>query len=372
MQTNYVDLIYSTSQGAINSLSVLEEAVVPAQPIGPNRFSTVATAAAIGFVLGAIAAYLLEYLDDTVKTPEDVEQLTELPTLAGIAAYEADGDAQYSLITRNKPRSPIAEAYRGLRTAIIFTNVDKPTRSILITSPSPAEGKSITAANLGVVMAQAGHRVLIVDADLRRPRQHKIFDLSGNNFGLTNLLLKMLLEQDGRTVSENTAELLEGAIHETQQPGLYLLNSGPLPPNPAELVGSEKMGKLLETLEAYFDMVIIDSPPCLAVTDAVVLSTRVDGVALISNSGSTRRKQLQEAVARLNDVNANILGVILNRLTAKTGGYYYYYYYNRSYYNDDQGDDGTGQDGRTRERRKRTVKPGERQWLPKFPARSKN
>jgi capsular exopolysaccharide synthesis family protein len=332
----------------------------------------VATAAAIGFVLGAIAAYLLEYLDDTVKTPEDVEQLTELPTLAGIAAYEADGDAQYSLITRNKPRSPIAEAYRGLRTAIIFTNVDKPTRSILITSPSPAEGKSITAANLGVVMAQAGHRVLIVDADLRRPRQHKIFDLSGNNFGLTNLLLKMLLEQDGRTVSENTAELLEGAIHETQQPGLYLLNSGPLPPNPAELVGSEKMGKLLETLEAYFDMVIIDSPPCLAVTDAVVLSTRVDGVALISNSGSTRRKQLQEAVARLNDVNANILGVILNRLTAKTGGYYYYYYYNRSYYNDDQGDDGTGQDGRTRERRKRTVKPGERQWLPKFPARSKN
>jgi Mrp family chromosome partitioning ATPase len=104
----------------------------------------------------------------------------------------------------------------------------------------------------------------------------------------------------------------------------------------------------------------------------VVLSTRVDGVAMISNSGSTRRKQLQEAVARLNDVNANILGVILNRLTAKTGGYYYYYYYNRSYYNDDQGDDGTGQDGRTRERRKRTVKPGERQWLPKFPARSKN
>jgi non-specific protein-tyrosine kinase len=374
MQTNYVDLIYSTEQGAINSLSIFEEAMVPSWPIGPNRMSTVLTAAAIGFVLGAIAAYLLEYLDDTVKTPEDVEQLTELPTLAGIAAYEPDGDAQYSLITRNKPRSPIAEAYRGLRTAIIFTNVDKPTRSILITSPGPGEGKSLTAANLGVVMAQAGHRVLIVDADLRRPRQHKIFDLTGNYLGLTNLLLKMLIEQDDRAVTESTAELLEGAIHETQQPGLYLLTSGPLPPNPAELVGSEKMGRLLETLQAYFDMVIIDSPPCLAVTDAVVLSTRVDGVAMISNSGSTRRKQLQEAVARLNDVNANILGIILNRLTAKTGGYYYYYYYSRNYYSTDtdgDGDGAGGQDGRKRERRKRTAS-GERQWMPKFLVRPKN
>ena len=293
--------------------------------------------------------------------------------MAGIATYEVEGEGQYSLITRNKPRSPIAEAYRGLRTAILFANVDKPTRSILITSAGPGEGKSTTAANLGVVMAQAGHRVLLIDADLRRPRQHKIFDLAGNSFGLTNLLLRMLLEEDGRSVTESAAELMEGAIHETQQPGLYLLTSGPLPPNPAELVGSEKMSKLLETLESYFDMIIVDSPPCLAVTDAVVLSTRVDGVALVSNSGATRRKQLQEAVARLNDVNADILGVILNRLTAKTGGYYYYYYYSRSYYGDDTGEDArAGKDGRSHEKRKRKAESGERQKMSKLFARSKN
>ena len=349
LQTNYIDLLYTTQQGAINSLTVFEEATVPSWPVGPNRLSTVVTAAAIGFVLGAAAAYLLEYLDDTVKTPADVEKLTSLPTLAGIAVIPRAGDEPYNLITLKQPRSPISEAYRGLRTAIMFTNVDKPTGTILITSPNPGEGKSTTAANLGVVMAQAGHRVLIVDADLRRPVQHKIFGLRGTQRGLTSVLLTMIMDQNGSISAAEVFDLLEGVIHETGQQGLFLLTSGALPPNPAELVGSEKMGNLLQVLSEYFDVVVLDSPPVLAVTDSVVLGTRVDGAVLVTNSGKTRRNQLEQAVSRLREVNANTMGVILNRLSAKTGGYYYTYYYSGSYYHDDsEADDGSSNGKRQR------------------------
>jgi polysaccharide biosynthesis transport protein len=332
----------------------------------------VLTAAAIGFVLGAAAAYLLEYLDDTVKTPEDVEQVAGLPTLSGIATYASDSD-KYSLITREQPRSPIAEAYRGLRTAIMFANVDKPARSILISSPNPGEGKSITAANLGIVFAQAGHRVLILDADLRRPVQHKIFDIPSKNMGLTNMLLQMLVDRHYDDTALDVFALLEGAIHETQQPDLYLLTSGSLPPNPAELVGSEKMKKLLEVLSEYFDLVIVDSPPLLAVTDAVVLGARTDSVVLISNSGQTRRNQLAQAVAKLHDVNANIIGVILNRLSAKTGGYYYYYYYSRSYYHDEPDTDVDEEsDGKGQKRKRRSKEGSGRRWVPNLFTRSKS
>ena len=172
LQNNYASLLTSSQQGAINSLSIFEPATLPVQPVGPHKTTTVATAAVFGFILGAAAAYLLEFLDDTIKTPDDVSNSTDLPTLAGIAVYEVEGDDKYAIVAQTKPRSPISEAYRTLRTAILFANVDRSTCSILVTSANPSEGKSSTVANLGVVMAQAGHRVLIVDADLRRPVQH--------------------------------------------------------------------------------------------------------------------------------------------------------------------------------------------------------
>lgn len=351
LQTNYVDLLYTTQQGAINSLTVFEEAAVPTLPVGPNRLSTVLTAAAIGFVLGAAAAYLLEYLDDTVKTPDDVSQVVDLPTLAGIARIPKDRNQRFPMVTLRQPRSPISEAYRTLRTAIMFTNVDRPTNSILVTSANPAEGKSITAANMAVVMAQAGNRVLLVDADLRRPMQHNIFGLNKNQQGLTSVLLKMIVEQRGHASPEDVFELLEGAIHETEQQELFLLTSGPLPPNPAELVGSTKMDNLLEVLAEYFDVVVVDSPPVLAVTDSVVLSTLVDGTLLVGYSGKTRRNQLEQAALKLKEVNAHIMGLVLNYLSPKSGGYYYNYYYSDTYYHDDSAGDGANS-GKSRRRRK--------------------
>lgn len=356
LQDNYASLLTSSSQDAINSLSVFDAASLPVIPVGPNRVLSVVTAAILGFALGAAAAYLLEYLDDTIKTPEDVKNAADLTTLVGIATYDSDTDSDYTIITLNKPRSPISEAFRTLRTAILFANVDRATSTILVTSANPSEGKSATAANLGVVMAQAGHRVLIIDADLRLPVQHKIFAINTNNFGLTNLLVKMLLFDESENPDRDTHALLEGAIHETSQRALYVLTSGSLPPNPAELVGSAKMQSLIDILSELFDYIIIDSPPTLLVTDPVVLSTRVDNVLLVSRAGTARRNQLSSAAKRLREVNANLVGVVLNRVSAKTSGYYYHDYYAASYYTDDKSDKG-GRSGRKRKKKKIGMTP---------------
>ncbi len=358
LQNNYASLLTSSQQGAINSLSVFEPATLPSQPIGPNPTTIIVAAAIFGFVLGAAAAYLLEFLDDTIKTPEDVSIVVDLPTLAGIAVYEVKKEDKYEVVTQTMPRSPISEAYRTLRTAILFANVDRPTCSILITSANPSEGKSSTVANLGVVMAQAGHRVLIVDADLRRPVQHTIFGIGSNNYGLTNLLVQMLISEDSENPDKDHHERLEGAIHETTQRALYLLTSGSLPPNPAELVGSAKMKSLLETLSELFDYIIIDGPPTLAVTDPVVLSTRADSVLLVSSAGSTRRNQLQAAVEQLHEVKANVIGIVLNRVSAKTSGYYYYNYYSTSYFQEDES--GGGESQNKRRRKQKSASTGER------------
>jgi capsular exopolysaccharide synthesis family protein len=227
------------------------------------------------------------------------------------------------LITLKQRWSPISEAYRSLRTAVLFANVDNQIKTLLVTSPSPVEGKSVTVANLGIVMAQAGHRVLIIDADLRRPTQHQIFGLT-KNYGLTNLLVEM-------TGTLDKARLVELYIHsnsataETQQPGLKILPSGPPPPNPSEVIGSKKLKMLIDLVGSRFDYIIIDSPPILAVTDAVILGNRVDSVLLVTKSGSTRRNQMKQAVQRLQEVNANISGVVLNFVMAKGDEYYTYY-----------------------------------------------
>jgi polysaccharide biosynthesis transport protein len=325
LQTNYIDLLYTTQQGAINSLTVFEEAIVPIRPIGPDRVTTVLTAAAIGFVLGAAAAYLLEYLDDTIKTPADVDRVANLSTLAGVASFKTTDSLSSGLISMHQPRSPSTEDYRNLRTAILFANVDENIKTILITSPGPGEGKSFTAANLAVVMAQAGKRVLLIDADLRRPVQHKIFDRGRNLRGLTTLLFLEDLEFENNQLPPET-------FFQTQQQRLVLLTSGPLPPNPAEVVGSGKMKMILDALLDHFDFIIIDSPPVLAVTDPLVLATRTDGTVLVARASRTRRDQLQQTAARLQEVNSNLLGVMLNYLSPKRGtNYYYYYHYGSNY-----------------------------------------
>jgi non-specific protein-tyrosine kinase len=336
LQTNYAVLLANTSGGAINSLSILDPAITPTVPIGPNTGLTLFTASAIGFTLAIGAAYLLEFLDNTIKNPNNIEQVTGLPTLAGIARQELSEEeaGERNLITIHHPRSPISEAYRSLRTGIQFANLDNPNSTLLITSSKPSEGKSLTAANLGVVLAQAGRRVALIDADLRRPVQHQIFDLT-RELGLTSLLLS--LDPDARGHDDEYQVIIDKFMQGTDVPGLSVLTSGPVPPNPSELLDSTKMRTVLRVLSRNFDYIILDSPPSLAVTDAVILGAQVDSVLLVVDAGKTRREQLKQSVEKLREVNANLIGVVLNRLSRKGDGYgdYYYYYQTTSYYSDD-------------------------------------
>lgn len=332
LQGNYASLLASTSAGATNSLRIIEAASVPQFPIGPEVLITVLTAAAIGLSLAVGAAYLLEYLDDTVKVPEDIQAVVDLPTLSGIAEYKSHTGKQYDLVTLRQPRSPISEAYRSLRTSVLHTNVDKQFKTLEITSANPNEGKSITAANLAVVMAQSGQRVLLIDADLRRPVQNRIFGTT-HRYGLTELLFDLPASSDPAKLVEQFTYITK-AVSATAQKDLYVIPSGAIPPNPAELIGSAKMKQLMGIVRSRFDYVIVDAPPALAVTDAVVLSTRVDSVLLVATAGSTRAQQLKQAVTRLEEVNAPVIGVVLNRLTARTGDYYYRAYYRQGYYED--------------------------------------
>ena len=215
------------------------------------------------------------------------------------------------LITVAQPLSPVSEAFRGLRTNIRFSGVDKPIRTLLVTSAGPTEGKSTTAANLAVTMAQAGLKVVLVDADLRRPRLHTIFDLHPRG-GLTGSLL------EGN---------MDGRLQSSQVEGLKVLPSGERPPNPSELLGSRRLRGLLDELAKNADVVVIDSPPVLPVTDAAVLAQDVDGVLLVVDAGETKRETVQRAVESLRQVGAYLIGVVLNRVSTRRSGYYYQEYY---------------------------------------------
>jgi polysaccharide biosynthesis transport protein len=319
LQSTYATLLSNTQRGAINTLTVLDRASLPRRPVGPNIPYTVSISAALGLVMATTAAYFLSYLDDTVKEPGEVIRVSDLPLLATVPTFKVEGEYG-SLITFNQPRSPVSEAFRELRTAVRFSNVDKPPRKLLITSPARNDGKSVTAANLAIVLAQAGHDVLLIDADLRQPQQHKRFNLN-NQHGLTDLLL--LLELRPKSALSEASGLLHGFIQATATVGLSVLTSGPIPPNPSEVLGSEKMKVALETLAAKFDLLIIDSPPCLVVTDAAVLSTQLDSVVMVARAGQTRQHQLQKAVQRLQAVNANLIGISLNGVRRMDAGYYY-------------------------------------------------
>ena len=327
LRSNYGTLLSNTQRGAINTLSVIEEARLPTTPINANLWQTVLLAAAIGFVLATGAAFLMEYIDDTVKTPDDIKRLVNLPTLAGIVRVQGETDMD-KLVVLNHPRSPVSEAFRSMRTAIQFSSIDRPNRAtLLMTSSNPMEGKSMNASNLALAIAQAGHKVLLIDADLRRPRLHKYFELPNNN-GLTSFLLEMDLEKP----IDATQKQVKAVLHDTAQPDLSVITSGPIPPNPSELLGSAKMKVALDLLQEMFDFVIVDSPPALVVTDAIVLATCVDSVILLVEANRTRRGQMVQSVQRLRDVNANVIGTVLNRLQPGDEGYGYYYYYQNNYY----------------------------------------
>lgn len=219
-----------------------------------------------------------------------------------------------NIIINQNARSPFAEAFRILRTNISFSDLDNPMRAIQITSAGPSEGKTTVASNLAIVLAQSNKKVLLMDCDLRKPMLHKIFDVDGQ-LGVTNALISDL----------DPAELAQ----KTQVPGLFVLVSGPIPPNPSELVGSQRMKNLVDRARESYDCVLLDSPPVNIVTDPVVLATLADGVILLVKSGFTQHEMAREAKAKMEKVGAKIIGVVLNNISLTSGGYYYQYYYTR-------------------------------------------
>ncbi|GAB4530989.1 MAG: hypothetical protein Kow0063_09670 [Anaerolineae bacterium] len=315
-QANYSDLLNFLEGGNNpNYLTVIEPAQLPTTPISPNVKMIVALASAMGLMLGLGGALLLEYIDDTVKSVEDINSSLGVAALGGVTRIKGKNYKGRLVVTLD-PFSPVVEAYRLIRTNVQFAAVDEPIRSIVVTSANPGEGKSLTAANLAVVMAQAGHKTILVDSDLRIPVLHKIFQVPNLN-GLTDLLRSPESE-------------LDEFMKDTGIENLKIITSGPLPPNSSEMLGSQRMHELIHRLENMADMVIFDSPPVLAVTDAAVLSQRVDGAVLVIQAGRTRRDTSRQAIKRLRQLGANVLGIVLNQVSGRGTDYAYYSHYTRS------------------------------------------
>lgn len=285
---------------------VAKPADVPQAPISPKLMFNVVFAVFLGAVVSVGLALLLDYLDDTVKSSEDIESVAGLPTLGMISRFRPEtGPA----VSRDR-RSRSAEAYRQLRTNVHFTSLGSELKTIVITSANPDEGKSTTAANLATVLAQAGDRVILVDTDLRRSSLRKAFDV-GNSFGLTGLLLNDIQDPSLALVA-------------TRWKNLQLLPAGVLPPNPSELLTSARMIRVIQMLRQMADYVIFDSPPILAVTDAIVLAARTDGTILVTEVGGTRNEALRQASRTLKQANARVIGVVLNKAKVSIKGDYYY------------------------------------------------
>jgi len=309
-----------TSSLPANNISIIEPALTPKDPIRPRKRMNVMLGALLGLLGGIGLAFFLEYMDTTVKTSEDLERTVKAPFLGIIPSFSSDEESKPDeLFTFRYPKSSITESVRSIRTA------GKELRRLLVTSAGPQEGKSTAVINLGVIFAQGGKRVLLIDSDLRRPRLHRAFNVSRDH-GLTELIM-------------GTARIDDVIIH-TEVPGVDLIPCGPIPPNPSELLGTPRMRELGEELAGRYDLILYDSPPVVAVTDAVVMSKSVDGVVLIAKAGKTTREILLKAARQLDDVGGHILGTVLNDFNIRGAGYRYYYYYYHYRSRDTEGEGG--------------------------------
>ena len=309
--------IAESADGA--TVRVVDVAPLPTYAVAPNRKRAAMMAMLLGLALGIGIAVGLDRLDDSVKSPDELPTRFQLPVLGQIPAIrvsdkQANANIPLSrLVSHVDPRSIVAEAYRSLRTNISFARAQSRARTLVLTSPGPADGKSTTVANLAITFAQQGQRTLLVDADLRRAVLDKTFSVPRTP-GLTEVIVGV--------------SPLSAAYHQTTVENLFVMASGQLPPNPSELLGSDRMREVLAEAREMFDVVLFDSPPLLAVTDAAVLSTMVDGAILVVRVGSTSREAVRRAAAHLRAVHSRVLGAVLNDIDATTGGYYggYGYY----------------------------------------------
>jgi non-specific protein-tyrosine kinase len=325
-------------------LSVYTPAELPQSAMGAPLMQRTLLGAAGGLVVGFSIAFLLEYLDDTLRTPQDVKRALPVGVLGALPRMRRS-EEDIPLVVTESPFGPLSEAFRTLRTSVQFSGVDRPLRTLLVTSPLPTDGKTFTAANLAAVMAQGGQTVILVDTDLRRPMQHNLFGLPKEP-GMTGKLVSAPVSADhvgqGRLNQLFTeAVRKDSVLRETGVEGLRLMCAGAQAHNPAELLASRRFELLVSWLKQQADVVIFDSPPVLAVTDASLLATQVDGTLLVLDAQKTRRPAAVRAVERLTGVGGNVLGVVLNRMASSSDGYYYYYYRDKYYVKDDGRSEGS-------------------------------
>ncbi len=307
-----------------NNVYKLDPAIAPEVPVHPRVKLNILLAAVVGLLGGIGLAFFLEYLDNTFKGQDDIERLLQIPFLGIIPSIKLEPQAEDGGEQRlrdnyliSHPKSTVAEACRTVRTNILLMSPENPARRLLITSPNPQEGKSTVCINLGITMAQSGSRVILLDTDMRRPRLHKTFGID-SGLGLTTTILG---EAD-----------LDAVTHVSEVPGLDVIPCGPIPPNPTELFHTERFRRLLDDLSERYDRVIFDSPPALMVADPLILSSMMDGVVLVVKSARTSSDLGRRAVRQLRDVNAPILGAVINDLDIEHRDYGYYYYRQYGYY----------------------------------------
>ena len=299
------------------SLWLVEQAMTPKAPAKPQVKINVMLGALMGLIGGMALVFFLDYLDNTIKEPEQAEAALGLPILGVVSRRHKHQHGPEEAVLRD-PLSPFAESYRGLRTAIFLSFADRPPKRILFTSSGAGEGKSTTAVNLAMVLAQSEKRVLLVDGDLRKPRLHQIFKVN-NSKGLSTYLAGAT---DGHILCH------------TNIPNLSVIPAGPIPPNPSELLISSRLGMLLDSVGQEFDVIICDSPPVLPVSDARLLSSLFDGVILVALAGKTSYDIAQRSIKMLRDINARLLGVVINSLEIEKTSYYHHSYYH--YYEGDK------------------------------------
>lgn len=314
--SSYETIRLARLQNTPNVVQV-ETAVPIPDPIRPQPMNTTLLGGAVGLMLAAGIVFLIEYLDEAIKSPKDITERFELPVIGYIAEMSKSMTGDGNVYVSKEPLSPITEAFRSLRTSIEFSDVEKPPKTILVASANPTEGKTTVAVNLAMVFAQSGKEVVIVDADMRRPMIHRYFGLS-NRLGLSDVIID--------SVTINAVE------HPWKDTSLSIITSGSLPPNPSELLASENMLHFIEELNQEKHITIIDSPPFL-VSDATLLASKVDGVILVVQPGKTATSTLAASLEQLERVDANVLGVVFNRIP-RNRGYYYggYQHYSKYYY----------------------------------------
>jgi polysaccharide biosynthesis transport protein len=317
-----------TLAGLQNNIRVVRRAIEPSEPVGPKRMQVIALALVLSSFFGFAVALLLEYTDNTVRSSEDVERTLRLPTLTLIPRIGTSNrtllpSATNALQLRSRTdypellldatvQSPLAEAYRQLRAAVLLSKVGQLPKTLLVTSSQPGEGKTTTSVNVAATLAQTGARVLLIDADMRRQRLHKIFGVS-NDVGLSTAL--------SQEVSESEVNAM---VQRDENTGLFVLPAGPVPHNPAELLSPERLGRLIGFLQSSFAYVIIDSPPIISFSDGIAISTVVDGVLLVVHGSKTPRDVAHQTRKLLDNVGAKILGVVLNNVVLTPREQFYY------------------------------------------------